>query len=165
MRLNVGKCFLVSFKNELKGQIDGNILKSETEENYLGIFVTPILSWNVNASKRCHKSLSAFNSLKRNLSKHCPLTSKLNAYSGYVVPMVVYGTSVTHYSKSNLTLIEKVQRTATKWTLNSYTPYNERLQKLRLLLLSSKCTTYFSYPLSGIIMKLTSTNTLHPSKV
>ena len=57
MRLNVGKCFLVSFKNELKGQIDGNILKSETEENYLGIFVTPILSWNVNASKRCHKSL------------------------------------------------------------------------------------------------------------
>ena len=136
MRLNTGICTLVNIKNELEGQINGNILKIETEQKYLGILITPTLSWNVNASKRCQKSLSAFYSLKRNLSKNCPITSKLNAYTGYVVPIVVYGKSVTHYSKSNLRAIEKTQRTATKWMLNSRIPYKCRLQKLRMLPLS-----------------------------
>ena len=108
MRLNTGKCTLVNFKNELEGQIKGKILKIETEQKDLGILVTPTLSWNVNASKRCQKSLSAFYSLKRKLSKNCPITSKLNAYTIYVVPIVVYGSSVLHYSKSNLRAIEKV---------------------------------------------------------
>ena len=123
MRLNTGKCTLVNFKNELEGQINGNILKIETEQKDLGILVTPTLSWNVNASKRCQKSLSIFYSLKPNLSKNCPITSKLNAYTGYVAPIVVYGASVTHYSKSNLRAIEKVQGTATKWMLNSHIPF------------------------------------------
>ena len=136
MHLNTGKCALINFKNELEGQINGNILKIETEQKDLGISVTPTLSWNVNASKRCQKSLSAFYSLKRNLSKNCPITSKLNAYTGYVVPFVVYGASVTHYSKSNLRAIEKLQQTATKWMLNSHIPYNCRLQKLRMVPLS-----------------------------
>ena len=53
LRLNTGICTLIYFKNELEGQIKGNILKSETEQKDLGILVTPTLSWNVNASKRC----------------------------------------------------------------------------------------------------------------
>ena len=134
--LNTVKCTLVNFKNDLEGQINGNILKIETEQKDLGILVTTTLSWNVNASKRCQKSLSAFYSLKRNLSENCRITSKLNAYTGYVVPMVVYGASVTHYSKSNLRAIEKDQRTATKWMLNSHIPYKCRLQKIRMLPLS-----------------------------
>ena len=44
--------------------------------------------------------------------------------------------SVTHYSKSILRANEKVQRTATKWMLNSHIPYKCRLQKLRMLPLS-----------------------------
>ena len=127
MRLNTGKSTLVHFKNELEGQIKGNILKIETEQNDLGILVTPTLSWNVNESKRCQKSLSGFYSLKRNLSKNCPITSKLNANTGYVVPIVVYAASVTHYSKSNLRAIEKFQQTATKWMLNSHIPYKCKL--------------------------------------
>ena len=55
MRLNTGKCTLVNFKNELKGQVTENILKIETEQKDLGYLVTPTLSWNVNASKRCQK--------------------------------------------------------------------------------------------------------------
>ena len=38
--------------------------------------------WNLNASKRSHKSLSAFYSLKQNLSKSFPKTSKINACTG-----------------------------------------------------------------------------------
>ena len=60
----------------------------------------------------------------------------LNAYTRYVVPIVVYGASVTHYSKSNLRAIEKVQRMATKWMLNSHISYKCRLQKLGKLPLS-----------------------------
>ena len=75
--INTGKCTLVNFKNELEGKINGDILKIETEQKDLGILVTPTLSWNVNASKRCQKSLSAFYSLKRNLSKNCPIAITL----------------------------------------------------------------------------------------
>ena len=47
MRLNTGICTLANFKNELEGQINGNILKIETVQKDLGILVTPTLSWNV----------------------------------------------------------------------------------------------------------------------
>ena len=68
VRLNTGKCTLVNFKNELEVPINGNILKIKTEPKDLGILVTPTLSLNVIASRSCQKSLSAFYSLKRNLS-------------------------------------------------------------------------------------------------
>ena len=61
---------------------------------------------------------------------------KLNEYKGYIVPIISYTCQVWHPSKCDLVLIERIQKSATKWIIGSSLTYKKRLIKLKSLPLS-----------------------------
>ena len=90
------------------------------------------------ASKRKHttsKTLKALGYLRRNLPHRTLPQVKLNAYKGYIVPIISYACQVWYPSKCDLVLIKTIQKSATKWIIGSLT-YKERLIKLKILPLS-----------------------------
>ena len=99
--------------------------------------MAPKLSWKLNADQRCKKAWKAFYFLKRNISPLASKDTKLNAYVGYVIPVISYASSTWFANKTETKSIENIQRKATKWILNSsIKSYNKRLIELRLLPLS-----------------------------
>ena len=113
--LNLSKCKTLQFKGGMsvcmkKQNIPGTDLMKD-----LGIIVTNNLSWTEHAKTRSAKSLKAFFSLKRNLANSSTISTKKNAYRGYVVPIISYASSLWKPSKSELALSEKVQHRASIW--------------------------------------------------
>ena len=82
------------------------------------------------------KAWRAFFNLKRNISCYANLETKLNAYVGYVVPVISYASQVWYPSKTEMREIERVQQKATTWILNYSIGYKERLRTLKILPLS-----------------------------
>ena len=84
MCLNLSKCKTLQFKGSMsvcmkKQNIPGMDLMKD-----LGLIVTNNLSWTEHAKTRSAKSLKAFFSLKRNLANSSTISTKKNAYRGYV---------------------------------------------------------------------------------
>ena len=102
----------------------------------LGLIVNDSLNWTENCSKRCSKGLSALFQIKRNLSERTHWTTKLNAYTGYVVPILTYAAKAWMPSKMNMEQLENVIKKATKWILSSNEDYKNSLHTLNLLPLS-----------------------------
>ena len=73
---------------------------------------------------------------KRNIFQKCEQNSKLNAYLGYVVPIVTYCSRAWLPNKSQVKGIKKLQKIATKWVLSNKQSYKQGLFTLNLLLLS-----------------------------
>ena len=71
--------------------------------------------------------------LKRNLSQKSHWTTRLNAYTGYVVPILTYASQAWTPNKTNMEQLESIQKKATKWILSSNIEYKEGLCTLRLL--------------------------------
>ena len=82
------------------------------------------LSWNENRNRR---ALGAFFQIKRSLSQKCGFITKLNAYTGYVEPILTLA-SQRLPNKTKSATLEKVQKLATRWILGptSTTPSFER---------------------------------------
>ena len=102
----------------------------------LGVLISNDLSWKENRNLRWTKSLKSLWFLKRNISFKSTTKAKLNAYTGYVVPVISYECEVWYPTKTDLSNIERIQKSATQWILNNTIPYKERLKELNLLPLS-----------------------------
>ena len=98
--------------------------------------VSEKLNWNEKCSFRKRKSLCAFFNLKRNISQRFEQKSKLHAFLGYFVPMVTYCSQAWFPKKSQMKIIEKLQKIATKWILSEKQSYKQRLVTLNFLHLS-----------------------------
>ena len=60
----------------------------------LGVLISNGLSWKENCNLRRTKSLKTLWFLKRNISFKSTTKAKLNAYTGYVVPVISYACEV-----------------------------------------------------------------------
>ena len=95
------------------------------------------LSWKANIKKRCSKAWKAFYFLKRNISNLASQTTKLNAYVGYVIPVISYASQAWFANKTESKDIERIQRKATSWIISNWEiSYKQRLTTLKLLPLS-----------------------------
>ena len=109
-----------------------NIALLETQKD-LGLVITKSLTWHNNYQQRTNKALKALFSLKRNLSSNCSINVKINAFTGYVMPILTYCSQSWLPNNSCLRDTERVQKIATKWFYGSHIEYRERLPKCNLL--------------------------------
>ena len=112
-----------------------NVNVARNQMNF-GIIVSDTLNWIENSDRRHSKALRALWSLKRNLSSSTPMKSRLNAYIGYIVRIIMCGCEVWYPIKTDLRLIEKLQKEATKWICWSEPDYKKRLTEIELFSLS-----------------------------
>ena len=63
--------------------------------------------------------MGAFFQIKRSLSQKCAIISKLNTYTGYVVPILTFASQTWLPNKTNSATLEKVQKLATRWILGT----------------------------------------------
>ena len=139
MTLNENKYYILPIKSQEKFKLSLNnkTLLFQSEQKDLGITMAPKLNWTPNVKKRCSKALKLFYFLKRNTSTSTKLSAKINAYAGYVVPIVANATQAWFANKMETKEIERVQKKATSWILNNWElNYKTRLGNLNLLLLS-----------------------------
>ena len=120
----------------MKTDIFGVELPIVKEQKDLGVLVRSDLTWSSNVDLRTSKVPRALYPIKRTVSKNVTLQSKLNAYTGYVVPILVYGSQVSHLTTMCLRKVEKIQGLSTKWFLRVNIDYKTRLIKCGLLPLS-----------------------------
>ena len=102
MRLNYNKTHLLNIKGNITASIDNHKLDQVKNQRDLGLQVSENLNWNENCSFRKRKRLCAFFKLKRNISQKCEKKSKLNAYLGYVVPIVIHCSQAWFPNKSQM---------------------------------------------------------------
>ena len=132
MILNAKKSSLLLLKGDLKTDIFGVELPTVKEQKDLGVLVSSDLTWSSNVDLRTSKALRALYQIKRNVGKNVTLQAKLNAYTGYVVPTLVYSSQVSHLTTTCLRKVEKIQRLATKWFFGVNVDYKTRLIKCLL---------------------------------
>ena len=100
MRLNYNRIHLLNIKGNMTASIDNQKLDQVKNQRDFGLQVSENLNWNENCSFRKRKCSCAFFELKRNISQKCGQKSKLNAYLGYVVPIVTYCSQTWFPNKS-----------------------------------------------------------------
>ena len=124
----------------IKGNLEAHLCNAKLipvkSQRDLGLIVQQNLSWNENCKRRSNTAMSALFQIKRNLTSNCNWRIKLNAYTGYIVPIAVYASQTWLPNKGNLAEFEKVRHHATKWIIGSDLSYRNRLIKLHILPLS-----------------------------
>ena len=60
------------------------------------------------------------------------METKLNAYIGYVVPVLTYASQVWYPSKTDMKSIEKIQQKATKWICGGNDEYHQNTPTLHV---------------------------------
>ena len=110
--------------------IDNVKLSVVTEAKILGIVVQANLKWDshiLQVVKKCNRKLYMLRSLKR---FHIPLIDLVTVYSGYIRPVLEYGTPVFNgaLTKKQESQLETIQKRACKIMLGtSYSTYAEAL--------------------------------------
>ena len=146
MRLHENKCKILCFKKKSFFTIKNETVNISSHQKDLGIQGCDNLTWHQNAITRACKTLRALWYLRRNLRNRTLPQIKLNAYNGYIVPIISYARQVWYPSKCNLVLIERIQKSAKKRIIGSSRTYKERLIKLKILPLS------FYFELHGLLL-------------
>ena len=123
-------------KGDLKTDIFGVELPIVKKQKNLVVLVNSDLTWLSNVDLRNSKVLRALYQIKRNVSKNVTLEAKLNAYTGYVDPILAYSSQFSHLTTTCLRKVEKIQRLATKWFFGVNVDYKTRLMKCGLLPIS-----------------------------
>ena len=137
MEVNASKCKLLNLKGQLSASLNKTDLKEAPVQRDLGLLISSNLNWTENCEIRIQKATGAFFQIKRNISNKSSISTKLHAYTGYVVPILTYCSQAWYASKTNLSKFESLQIKATKWIVNGQvSEYKERLLKLKLLPLS-----------------------------
>ena len=108
MRLHENKCKILFFKTKLLFTIKNETVNISFHQKNLGIQVCDNHTWHQYASTRASKTLNALCYLRRNLHHRTLPQVKLNAYKGYIVPIISYACQVWYPSKCDLILIEKI---------------------------------------------------------
>ena len=95
MVLNMGKSKALRIKGNTEPVSSKGVkLGTVNSQKDLGVIMTKNISWNENIKRRTGKAWRAFFNLKRNISCYANLETKLNAYVGYVVPVISYASQV-----------------------------------------------------------------------
>ena len=89
MKLNTKKSHILNIKGSIKANIGEKDLESVKCQRDLGLIIQQNLSWNGNCLSRSRKAMSALLKMKRNLSCSFDWKVKLNAYTGFVLPIAV----------------------------------------------------------------------------
>ena len=90
MRLHENKCKILCFKKKSLFTIKNETVNISSHQKDLGIQICDNLTWYQNASTRASKTLKALWYLRRNLHHRTLPQVKLNAYKGYIVPIISY---------------------------------------------------------------------------
>ena len=89
------------------------LLENVQSAKYLGITITENINWGHHISSKATKTLGF---LRRNLA-FAPRSTKEVAYKTLVRPKFEYAAPIwSHYCKTQIQQVEKVQRTAARWT-------------------------------------------------
>ena len=102
MNLNAEKYVSLSLRGVFDGRVNGTTLASALYQRDLGVLMINNLTWRLNCNTRLNKAWRAFYFLKRNISKIASWKTKLNAYTGFVVPVVAYASQVWYASKGDM---------------------------------------------------------------
>ncbi|XP_047146187.1 uncharacterized protein LOC124819047 [Hydra vulgaris] len=108
-------------------------LRSSIKERNLGVIFTSNPKWSTHIQSVISKSLQILGMLKRTFTI-VDEKMALKLYKVCIRPHLEYAVSVwALYLKTDVALVESVQRKATKWALNLRNPqYYERLKRLNL---------------------------------
>ena len=127
MKFSSTKCNAITFNRvPLNIKIADFNNSSNDSEKYLGIIITERLSWTEHIRERCLNANRAFFMI-------IPLESKLKAMQTMVIPILTYASQVWYLTKTDMKLLESVQRRCRRWIAGSSMGYKERLIKLNLL--------------------------------
>ena len=133
MQLKVNKCGILVLSGQMNGEHSNENIALLEPQKDLGFVITKTLTWHNNCQQRTNKALKALFSLERNLSSNCSINVKINAFTGYVMPIFTYCSQSWLPNNSCLRDLERVQKIATKWFYGSHIEYRERLLKYNLL--------------------------------
>ena len=123
MKFNVAKCHSMRVtRHQHHKQIHFDYsLHNQTLENvqsakYLSITITDDMDWGQHVSEISSKATKTLGFLRRNLA-FAPRSTKEVAYKTLVRPKLDYAAPIwSQHSKLQINQIEKVQRTAPRWT-------------------------------------------------
>jgi hypothetical protein len=141
LRFNTEKCKVLSFARTIKFvfpyRLNNDVLTITTDFNYLGVSVTNNLSWKPHIRNIVSKANRLLGLIKCTLGFRDPVKSKLLLYNSLVRSTLMYASVIWNVDKSDLTLLEGVQRRATKYILNDYvSDYKTHLTNIGLIPLS-----------------------------
>ena len=136
---NIKKSTLLSIRSNLRATLMRHPLTTVKEQRDLGLNVSSNLNWDENGSHRASKAMNALFNIKRNLTKNFSNETKVNAYTGYVVPIATYASPTWLSNRASAQKLESVQKVATRWILGSEKSYCDRRKILNLLPLSLLC--------------------------
>ena len=138
LKPNIKKTHLLNNESELSARLLVNCIGPCKEQRDLGLIVNCNITWNSNCHQRSAKAMSALFQIEGYLAVSCSVKTKLDAYTGYFVPIVTYAFQTWCPNRQNLQEIEEIehiQKVATKWILAINAAYKYRLLELNLLLL------------------------------
>ena len=107
----------MNLKGKMTASLYNQCLPITRSQKDLGLIVNDSLNWTENCGKRFSNGFSDLFQIK-NLSKKTHWRTKLNAFTGYVVPTLTYASQAWLRSKMNMKQLENVQKKATKWILS-----------------------------------------------
>ena len=126
MNFNPSKCVVLNVarpriqKFNYSYSLKGETLTSVKNTPYLGVILSETLEWSAHASQVAAKARGVLAFLRRNL-KLCPRKLKETAYISMVRSTLEYSSTIwdPHQAK-DITILESIQRSAARFTLNNY---------------------------------------------
>ena len=114
-------------------------LASVTSQNDLGITVSNNLNWKPHINQLVCKANRILGLIKHTCNDvRDPVIRKI-LYLAHVRPILDYGSKMlNHHTKRLVNCIERVQRRATRFILQSSDPYEERLKNLKIMSLEDR---------------------------
>ena len=140
MIFNPSKCYMMHIgrgRNILTHmyQLCGTILGSVTSEKYLGVYLTHDLKWDHHINQVTTKAARKLGFSRRNL-RGAPAECKKLAYIALVRSGMEYASIIWDpHTNTNSDKLEKIQRSAARWVLSSYsrtTSVTSLLEQLKL---------------------------------
>ena len=142
MKFNVAKCHSMRVTQHHKKILFGYPLNNQTLENvqsakYVGITITDNMDWGQHVSETSSKPTKTLGFLCRNLA-FAPRSTKEVAYKTLVHPKLEYAAPIwSPHAKLQIFQIEKIQRSAARWTC----------RRLRTQVVLVKCLMSLNGPL------------------
>ena len=123
MKFNVSKCHSMrvtrlhpSNHTQFSYTLHQQILEQVQSAKYLGLTITDSLDWGQHISEITCKATKTLGFLRRNLAL-APRHTKEVAYKTLVRPQLEYAAPIWHpYNETQTAKVEKVQKTAARWT-------------------------------------------------
>ena len=140
MVFNPSKCYMMHIgrgRNILTHmyQMCGTILGSVTSKKYLGVYLNHNLEWDHNFDQVTAKAARKLGFIRRNL-RGAPAECKKLAYIALVRSGMEYASIIWDlHTSTNSDKLEKIQRSAARWVLSSYshtTSVTSLLEQLKL---------------------------------